>query len=127
MSKLISGQIREGQKEFEIQLEPQNLGKITIKVSSHDNQTTIAMLCSEERTLSLLAQNAKELGVIMENNLGAPAQILVDKQAPDYLNQENSQKENQQKERQKEKQSEKKHSGDEDFVQKLRLGMMSVS
>lgn len=127
LSKLISGQIREGQKEFEIQLEPQNLGKITIKVSNHDNQTTIAMLCSEERTLSLLAQNAKELGVIMENNLGAPAQILVDKQAPDYLNQENSQKENQQKERQKEKQSEKKHSGDEDFIQKLRLGMMSVS
>lgn len=127
MSKLISRQIRAGTKEFEIQLEPQNLGKITIKVSSHDNQTTIAMLCSEEKTLSLLAQNAKELGVIMENNLGTPAQILVDKQAPDYLNQENNQRENQQKEQQKEKQRERKPSGDEDFIQKLRLGMMSVS
>lgn len=127
LSKIISGQVKAGQKELEIQLEPQNLGKITIKVSSHDNQTTIALLCSEEKTLNLLAQNAKELGAIMENNLGVPAQILVDKQAPDYLNQENNQGDNQQKEQQKEKQREKKHSGGGDFIQKLRLGMASAS
>lgn len=127
LSNIISNQVKSGQNELEIQLEPQNLGKITIKVSSHDNQTTIALLCSEEKTLSLLAQNAKELGAIMENNLGVPAQILVDKQAPDYLNQENNQGDNQQKEQQREKQREKKHSGDGDFIQKLRLGMTSVA
>lgn len=127
VSRMVTGQIRKGSHEFEIQLEPQNLGKIAIKVSTHENQTVISLSCSEEKTMQLMAQNAKELGAIMEHNLGVPAQILVEKQAPDYLNQEKQQEQGGRQRQQEEEKHGKRDSDDKDFLQKLRVGMMTVS
>ena len=42
----------EGVKEFEIHIEPANLGKIAVKVLYEGNQATISIICSETRTQS---------------------------------------------------------------------------
>lgn len=77
----------EGVKEFEIHIEPVNLGKIAVKVLYEGNQATISIVCSEKRAMDALSQNAREIGNIIDRNLGGETTIIVDKQETDYLNQ----------------------------------------
>lgn len=127
LGRTLSQAVRTGHNEFEIQLEPANLGRISIKVSTEDHQTVILLSCSQEKTLQLLAQNAKEIGAIMESNLGTPPQILVERQAADYLEQESNQAKQQNQERQQEQQQRHRGSREqEDFLQKLRVGLIGV-
>lgn len=118
-----------GQKELEVALEPANLGKIIVRISYGDHNTTVSLMCSESKTLNLLAQNSKEMGAILEANLGEPATIYVDKQQEsNYLNQERDNERRQEQYQQEEqKQAEKQDSDDNpiDFMQKLRLQMVN--
>jgi flagellar hook-length control protein FliK len=121
LSEQILKQIREGNGELDIQLEPHNLGKIRIRISYEDNQISVSLLCTESRTLKLLSQSAGDLGSILESNLERPFQVLVDKQEPDYLNQQQEQSGRQgQQEHHQESQREENRG---DFIQKLRLGI----
>lgn len=119
--------ISEGIKEFEIHIEPVNLGKIAVKILYQAGQTTVSIMCSEKRTLDILSRNAGEIGQIIDKNLGGTTTIVVDKQESDYLNQ--TRDENQQNGRngeQEQQEGRKKEEGvddAQDFLQKLRLGL----
>lgn len=119
--------ISEGIKEFEIHIEPVNLGKIAVKILYQAGQTTVSIMCSEKRTLDILGRNAGEIGQIIDKNLGGTTTIVVDKQESDYLNQ--TRDENQQNGRngeQEQQEGRKKEEGvddAQDFLQKLRLGL----
>lgn len=126
LGKILQKSVSAGRTELEIQLEPEHLGKISIKVLAEDSHTVISLCCTEEKTRLLLAQNARELGAIMENNLGTAPQILVEKQAADYLQRENQQG-GQQQERQQQRQQQKQPEREaDDFLQKLRIRMMGA-
>lgn len=124
LAEEILKQIDSGNRELEVQLEPQNLGKIRIKVSYEENQVSVSVLCTESKTLKLLSQSAGDLGTILETNLERPIQILVDKQETDYLNdqQEQGNRQGQQGQQQNGRQEENR----EDFIQKLRLGIFEA-
>lgn len=124
LSEQILKQIRVGRGELDVQLEPYNLGKIRIKVSYEDNQVSVSVLCSESKTLKLLTQSAGELGSILENNLERPIQILVDKQGTDYLNNQKEQGSGQ--EQHQPQHENRKEENREDFIQKLRLGILDA-
>lgn len=126
LGKILQKTVSAGRTELEIQLEPEHLGKISIKVMTEDSQTVISLCCSEEKTRYLLAQNARELGAIMENNLGTAPQILVEKQAADYLQRENHQGGQQQQEQQERRQQKQPEREADDFLQKLRIRMMGA-
>lgn len=117
----------EGVQEFEIHIEPENLGKIAVKVLYQDSQATVSIFCTEKKTLDLLGNNAREIGNIIERNLGGETKIFVEKQEADYLDQtkdENQQGKQEEQKHQKE-QSKKEDAEDaEQFLQKLRLGLM---
>lgn len=118
--------ISEGIKEFEIHIEPANLGKIAVKILYQAGQTTVSIMCTEKRALDILGRNAGEIGQIIDKNLGGTTTIIVDKQESDYLNQtrdENQQ--NGQNGEQEQKNGKKEQSADDaqDFLQKLRLGL----
>lgn len=126
IGKALNTAVRTGKDEFEIRLEPENLGRISIKISASENQTVITLSCSQEKTLHLLTQNAREIGAIMETNLGTAPQILVEKQAADYLEQEKRQEGRQPKEERQQQQQKHRDDDPEDFLQRLRVGMMTV-
>lgn len=113
----------QGQKEFEVQLEPQNLGKIVIKVSQGVQGTTVSLMCTEHKTLQILAEKAGDMGTILETNLGEPTAIFVDKQETSYLNQEREG--NGRQERNQEEEHPAKHQDEDDipvdFAQRFRL------
>lgn len=124
LSKQLLSQIQAGRKELDVQLEPVNLGKIRIKVSYEEGQVSVSVLCTESKTLKLLSQSASDLGSILESNLERPVQILVDKQEADYLN--NQQEQNNGQGRQEQHSQKQQSESSEDFVQKLRLGILGL-
>lgn len=114
-----------GVKEFEIQIEPEHLGKIAIKVLYEQGQTTISIACSEKKTQELIGLNAREIGNVMERNLGEETTVFVEEQKPDYMNQNDNDhagRESEQ-ERQKEEQRKQQTGDSAQFLQKLRLGL----
>jgi flagellar hook-length control protein FliK len=117
--------LAEGVKEFEIHIEPANLGKLAIKVLYEGSQATISIVCSEKRALDVLGQNAREIGNIIERNLGEETTIIVEKQETDYLNQTRDENEQAGQEQQKQKENGKNQDNEDagDFLQKLRLGL----
>ena len=117
--------LAEGVTEFEIHIEPANLGKLAIKVLYEGSQATISIVCSEKRALDVLGQNAREIGNIIERNLGEETTIIVEKQETDYLNQTRDENEQAGQEQQKQKENGKNQDNEDagDFLQKLRLGL----
>lgn len=118
-----------GINEFEIEIEPANLGKIAIKVLYEGGQTMISILCSEKKTLDMVGHNAREIGAVMEQNLGTATTVIVEKEETDYLHQgqnenDHSGRESEQ-DRQRETNEKEKSKADsaEQFLQKLRLGL----
>lgn len=118
-----------GIREFEIQLEPYDLGKIIIKAAFGKEHTSISILCTEQRTMELMAKNARELGAIMEDNLGTPTTIVVEDKETGYLDQQKQNSEgnggNQNRDGESGKQGEKNQEKEGmDFLQQLRLGLI---
>lgn len=116
--------------EFEIQLEPANLGKIAMKISYDQGKASISLVCSNSMTATLLTSQAEQMGQLMEKHLGAPTEILVDQQEnrswqEDNQNQRQSQNSQQQKEEQERRYYEAlQHRNREDFLQQLRIGLI---
>lgn len=118
-----------GIREFEIQLEPYDLGKIIIKAAFGKEHTSISILCTEQRTMELMAKNARELGAIMEDNLGTPTTIVVEDKETGYLDQQKQNNEgsgdNQNRDGESGKKGEKNQEKEGmDFLQQLRLGLI---
>lgn len=116
-----------GEREFSVQLEPENLGKLIIKASYEQGKATISIICTNEKTLQFLSGHAGELGSIMENSLGTPTNIVLDKAPQDYLNQEQNGQNGQQNEPDnsgKEKKDQHKKNDGQNFLQQLRLGLI---
>lgn len=119
--------ISEGVQEFEIHIEPANLGKIAVKILYQEGQATVSILCSEKKTLDVLGRNAGEIGQVIDKNLGGTTTIIVEKPESDYLNQtrDENQKNGQNAEQDEQKNGKKDHDAEdaEQFLQKLRLGL----
>ncbi len=126
VAEQLLSKMSEGVQEFEIHIEPENLGKIAVKVLYEDGQATVSILCTEKKTLDLLGNNARDIGNIIERNLGGETKIFVEKQETDYLDQTKDQNQhgNQEEQKQQKGQDKKEDADDaEQFLQKLRLGL----
>lgn len=120
----LKGKISLRDQAFEIQLQPENLGRLAIKVAYTAEKVSISIVCSNERTMELLSSGAKNIAQIMEENLGTPTTVMVDQNESDYLEQYNDQEDprrQQDQERPKQKDDKDEH---QDFLQQLRLGLI---
>jgi len=124
LAEQIVKQVHSGKKELEVQLDPKNLGKIHIKVSYEENQLNVSVTCSESKTLKMLSHSAVDLGNILESNINRPVQVIVDKQETNYLN--NQQEQGNGGQQQRQQQENRQEQTQEDFIQKLRLGILET-
>ncbi len=125
----IAEKLDQGNNMFEIELQPQYLGKLTIKATYESGRAIISIVCTDSDTMNALTKSAGELAAIIESRSGSETQVVVDKPAADYLQQNEQQGQNQRQSRERER------KGDEDkigaygdsasFAQQLRLGLVS--
>ncbi len=126
LAESMDKQMAKGRTEFEIWLEPANLGKLAIKVAYESGKAMISITCLNDKTMELISQNAKNLGHILEQHTGTNTVVIVDQPETDYLQQKMDQ-EGQGGYSGEEQQDRKDDDSDGDsqsFLQQLRLGLM---
>lgn len=121
VNKQILIDFKEGTRDYEIQLEPYNLGKIKIKVTQEGMKTLVSIICSEQKTASLLNINGKEINNIINNhNRG---EIYVDIKDESYLNQERDSDQGSRKNQQQYQQN-KEQKDAQEFANKMRVKLI---
>lgn len=124
---ILSG-MKEGRTEFEIRLEPEALGRMVIKASLEEGRAVVSILCSNPKTAELLSVHARELGAIMEANLGTPADIVLDRSAQENAAQDYPDGHAEQNGGREEQQNgggrRQNRQNTENFLQQLRLGLV---
>lgn len=127
VTEQILTKMADGVNEFEIHIEPENLGKIAVKISYQEGEANISILCSEKKAVEALGSNLKEICGVIERNFGGQTTVIVEKPDNDYLNQtrdDNGQgRQEAQQEQNKEGKKDQNEDDAEQFLQKLRLGL----
>lgn len=116
------------QNEFEIQLMPKELGKIVIKLFVENGQTHVQMFAENAKTSSLLAEKAREISSIIEQNTGNETNVeVVDQKEMQAQDQNKEAKgdgfDRQKEEQQKQHQQKMQAQQSVDFIQQMRLGL----
>lgn len=113
--------------EIKIELEPRNLGQITVKLNYSGGKANIVITAENPKTLHLLQTGAEDMGRILEQKTGEITKILVqeEQQAPSFQQQGQSTSENKEEaeRRQREQQERAQQDNAEGFLQRMRLGL----
>ena len=113
--------------EIKIELEPRNLGQITVKLNYSGGKANIVITAENPKTLHLLQSGAEDMGRILEQKTGEVTKILVqeEQQAPSFQQQGQSTSENKEEaeRRQREQQERAQQDNAEGFLQRMRLGL----
>lgn len=113
--------------EIKIELEPRNLGQITVKLNYSGGKANIVITAENPKTLHLLQSGAEDMGRILEQKTGEITKILVqeEQQAPSFQQQGQSTSENKEEaeRRQREQQKRAQQDNAEGFLQRMRLGL----
>lgn len=114
--------------EISLQLEPEHLGKITIKAVYEHGTASVLITCSDPGGAERLSHYAADLGVILQERMGQPTEVIVDRQPDSYteqFNQNPGREDRQENAReQSRRQKDRSRELDGDFLHQLRLGIM---
>lgn len=114
--------MKNGADSYEIQLDPENLGKIKVNISFEQGQTNISLTCTNSRTAGLLAENASMLAQIIQENNGTSASVNVQDESG-YLSQEKGENQNQHSQQQRQNQSSDEN---QEFSDQIKLGLWEI-
>lgn len=113
--------------EFEIAVEPENLGKINIKISFENNHTVVTLACSNNKTANLLSDNIKALSVAIESNTGNQATVNVKNEKESTYDQQNNSYDGRgQNSHREQNERKKKEAETEKFIHQMRLGLIEI-
>ncbi len=114
--------------EFELQLNPEALGKIQIKVHFDKGETRVSILCESAKALHLLSENSASLAALLESRTGNSTTIQMHENKDAFYRQETDQNGHQQqqqtKDEQQQRQQKQKQHDAMDFLQQMRLGLV---
>ncbi|MDR3766572.1 MAG: flagellar hook-length control protein FliK [Butyricicoccus sp.] len=121
LADTIQAELKTVGDKVQVQLKPEHLGQITIELTQHGEKLGVVIYAENSKTVSLLAQHAGSLGVLMEDRTGQHVNIQVqqqEQQQPQYDG-HNQQQQSQQEEHQQPRRKEEQDS----FINQLRLGL----
>lgn len=114
--------------EFELQLNPESLGKIQIKVQFDKGETKVTILCESAKALHLLSENSSSLAALLENRTGNSTTIQMHENKDAFYKQDTDQNGHQQQQQTKDEQQQRhqkqKQQDAMDFLQQMRLGLV---
>lgn len=111
--------------KVQIQLQPENLGHITIELVQHGGKIGLAIFADNAKTTSLLAQHAGNLGALLEDRTGQTVHVQVQQQEPEQQYDGHNQQNRQQQEQQQSHPQQNKAEQDS-FLGQLRLGLYQL-
>lgn len=118
--------LQSGERRVELQLTPENLGKITVEMTQGKDGGLVVQLHAENReTQSLLNRNSANLAELLGRETQQEVRVEVPRQEESQRQDLYEQQQEQQQRRQQE-QRRKQETSSEDFLQQLRLGLIPL-
>ncbi|MEG0092171.1 MAG: flagellar hook-length control protein FliK, partial [Oscillospiraceae bacterium] len=115
-------------KEFQIELNPQGMGKVSIKVEFVANKAFVSLSCENAKTQTLLAQSSDTIRSIIQQNVGSETVVVIhEENQPQQYQQSQQQNEQSQQEQHHEGAKQKPSDDSITFVNQLRLGLVDVT
>lgn len=124
VSEKIQQAVANGETRVEVQLTPEHLGKITIEVTQkEDGSLHIALHAENHQTRSLLERDLSSLQTVLGRSTQQEVQVEVPRQQENQQNQLDDGRD--QQGRHQEQEHKRQRQSSEDFLNQLRLGLVS--
>lgn len=118
--------LQSGETRVEIQLTPENLGKITIEMTHSSNGNLVVQIHAENReTQNLLSKNSTHLAELLGRETEQEVRVEVPRQE-ESQRQDLYEQQQEQHRRHQQEQRRKHEASSEDFLQQLRLGLIPL-
>ena len=102
-----------GKPQFEMELFPENLGKVSVKLTNQNGEMTVEILADNPKTQDLLLANSGEIKTIIQSAAKQPVRILQETQDKpwyeDTQNQQNQQNRQNQQEQQEQQEQQNRN------------------
>lgn len=117
----------ENNREFEMQLNPEELGTVKIKMVFEEGKIHIAMTCDNQKAMDLLSSTSSKLKELIEDRTGSEVNIHVaqENETP-YQEQEKQNGRESGQQNTNHRQNAKNGAEPMDFIQQLRLGLVDA-
>lgn len=125
LAKMVNAALKNGDKQVKIQLAPENLGTLTIDLTrTRDGALQVVLHTTTEKAADLLGRHAESLSAMLQSRAQGTVQVEVQRQEQTQQYQQFQQQSQHQQQRQEQHQ-ERRRNG-EDFLQQLRLGLVTL-
>lgn len=109
--------------EYELQLDPENLGKIKVKLLFEEGKLTVSMLCSNGKTANLLSEGISNLTQVIQQS--TRSEVAVNVKEDNYLN-NNSEQNARQNSSNQQNQNQQKGQEEPEFADQIKLGLWEI-
>lgn len=119
--------IMRNNNEFDLQLEPEELGKIHVNVIFENGETKVSISCATQQAMDTLSGNVDKLAAVLENRTGNTTFVQIKNEENQQYNQNYQQQEGRHQERGSDEGRRDKRSKTEnsiDFLEQMRLGLI---
>lgn len=120
LGNYLDTKISEKKGKLELSLEPERLGKLTIRLEYEKGKTEVTIFSTSAKTLEILSKEAGHLAQILEEKTGTPTAIYTPEQTE---NRQNMDQDPGHGRNGRQDQKEQRQKQDDSFVQQLRLGL----
>ena len=130
LTNLLSSRFPTQNGQLTIELDPENLGKITINVSYDSGHAAVSISATNQKTVEILTQNASAMANIIQQKTGQETQVFIPNTQESSPKQdmasgrESNENAAQQQAKQQEQQSRGSESASSAFLQQMRLGLV---
>lgn len=121
--------IMRNNNEFDLQLNPKELGKIHINVVFENGETKVSILCTTQQAMDALVGNIDKLAALLENRTGNTTFVQVSNEENQLYNQNYQQQEQDGRNNGRNSDAEKRNKNTKtensvDFLEQMRLGLI---
>lgn len=120
LGNYLDTKISEKKGKLELSLEPERLGKLTIRLEYEKGKTEVTIFSTSAKTLEILSKEAGHLAQILEEKTGTPTVIYTPEQTE---NRQNMDQDPGHGRNGRQDPKEQRQKQDDSFVQQLRLGL----
>ena len=120
LGNYLDTKISEKKGKLEFSLEPERLGKLTIRLEYEKGKTEVTIFSTSAKTLEILSKEAGHLAQILEEKTGNPTVIYTPDQTE---NRQNMDQDTGQGRNGRQEHREQRQKQDDSFAQQLRLGL----
>ena len=120
LGNYLDTKISEKKGKLELSLEPERLGKLTIRLEYEKGKTEVTIFSTSAKTLEILSKGAGHLAQILEEKTGTPTVIYTPEQTE---NRQNMDQDPGHGRNGRQDQKEQRQKQDDSFAQQLRLGL----